>query len=63
MLTDSIGWPGCLPTTTLAAFIVIPGFANDNVGLSLTGSFGTLDGFQWLVLVLGIVILVVVKPF
>ncbi len=41
----------------IAAFIVIPGFANNNVGASLTDSFGTLEGFQWLVLVLGVVIL------
>lgn len=41
----------------LAAFIVIPGFANNNVGTSLTDSFGTLDGFQWVILVLGVAVL------
>ncbi len=42
----------------LAAFIVIPGFANDNVGLSLADSFGTLDTFQWLMLIIGVILVV-----
>jgi peroxiredoxin len=44
----------------IAAFITIPGFANDNVGLSIADTFGTLNGFQWLILIIGVVLLVAV---
>lgn len=60
---SEIGTPTLVRNVVLAviaAFITIPGFANDNVGLSVTNSFGSLDGFQWLILAIGVVLLVAV---
>jgi peroxiredoxin len=41
----------------VAAFITIPGFANNNVGPSIGNAFGGLDAFQWLMLVIGVVLI------
>lgn len=43
----------------LAAFITIEGFAANNVGPSIPEAVRGMDGFQWVVLVLGIVIIAV----
>lgn len=40
----------------LALFIVIPGFANDNVGVSIGNALARLDAFQWLILAIGLVL-------
>ena len=42
----------------IALFIVIPGFANNNVGTSIGDAFGTLDPFQWVTLIVGAVMVV-----
>jgi peroxiredoxin/uncharacterized membrane protein YphA (DoxX/SURF4 family) len=42
----------------LAAFVTIPGFANNNVGTSIGDAFGGLDAFQWVVLAIGVILLV-----
>lgn len=42
----------------LAAFVTIPGFTENNVGTSIGDAFGGLDAFQWVVLVVGVVMLV-----
>src|SRR5215207_5423882 len=42
----------------VALFIVVPGFATNNVGTSIGDAFGSLDAFQWVTLVVGIAMLV-----
>lgn len=42
----------------LAAFVTIPGFANNNVGLSLSEAFGGLSTFEWVMLVIGVILVV-----
>ncbi|MFN8592881.1 MAG: redoxin domain-containing protein [Thermomicrobiales bacterium] len=41
----------------IALFVAYNGFANDTIGLSVAEGFGGLDVFQWLVLIIGVVIL------
>ena len=41
----------------IAAFVTIPGFANNNVGPSVGDAFGGLDAFQWVMLIIGVVLL------
>ena len=43
----------------LAAFVTIEGFAANNVGPSIPEAVRGMDGFQWVVLVLGIVVIAV----
>jgi len=42
----------------IALFIVVPGFATNNVGTSIGDAFGSLDVFQWVTLIVGIAMLV-----
>ncbi len=42
----------------IALFIVVPGFASNNVGTSIGDAFGSLDAFQWVTLVVGIAMIV-----
>jgi len=42
----------------LAAFVVIPGFTTDNVGVSIGNAFAGLDAFQWIILAIGLVLVV-----
>lgn len=42
----------------IALFIVIPGFASNNVGTSIGDAFGSLDPFQWVTLIVGIALIV-----
>jgi len=43
----------------LAAFVLIEGFASDNVGPSIPEAARSMDGFQWVVLILGIIVIAV----
>jgi peroxiredoxin/uncharacterized membrane protein YphA (DoxX/SURF4 family) len=41
----------------LAAFVAVSGFANDNVGLTLTEVFQGLSAFEWVMLTIGVILL------
>jgi peroxiredoxin len=41
----------------VAAFIAIPGFANNNVGPSIGDAFGGLSAFEWVMLVVGVILI------
>jgi len=61
LTTSEIGPPTLIRNAVLAvlaAFVAFSGFVNDNVGPGLTEVFGDLSAFEWVMLVIGVVLLV-----
>jgi peroxiredoxin/uncharacterized membrane protein YphA (DoxX/SURF4 family) len=60
LTTSEIGPPTLIRNAVLAvlaAFVTISSFANDNPGLALTDVFGALSTFEWVMLVIGVILL------
>jgi thiol-disulfide isomerase/thioredoxin len=61
LTSSEIGPPTLIRNVVLgliALFIVVPGFASNNVGTSIGDAFGSLDPFQWVTLIVGIAMIV-----
>ena len=60
LTTSEIGLPTLIRNgvlAVLAAFVAISGFVNGNPGLALTDVFGGLSAFEWVMLVIGVILL------
>ena len=61
LTSSEIGAPTLIRNVVLgviALFIVVPGFASNNVGTSIGDAFGSLDPFQWVTRIVGIALIV-----
>ena len=60
LTTSEIGLPTLIRNgvlAVLAAFVAYSGFVNGNPGLALTDVFGGLSAFEWIMLVIGVILL------
>src|SRR5918995_69236 len=63
LTTSEIGPPTLIRNgvlAVLAAFVAYSGFVNGNPGLALTDVFGDLSAFEWIMLVIGVILLAAV---
>jgi peroxiredoxin/uncharacterized membrane protein YphA (DoxX/SURF4 family) len=63
LTTSEIGLPTLIRNgvlAVLAAFVAYSGFVNGNPGLALTDVFGDLSAFEWIMLVIGVILLAAV---